>query len=44
MQDVYENIEKLNPGKKCKILIVFHDIIADMICQKNKFNSDWNVY
>ena len=30
MQDVYENIEEHNPRKKRKILIVFHDMIADM--------------
>ena len=26
MQDVYKNIEDYNPGKKCKILIVFDGI------------------
>ena len=31
MQDVYKNIEEYNPGKKRKILIVFDDVIADMI-------------
>ena len=31
MQDVYKNIEDYNPGKNCKILIAFDDIIADMI-------------
>ena len=31
MQDVYNNIENYNPGKKRKILIVFDDMIADMI-------------
>ena len=34
MQDVYKNIEDYNPGKKRKILIVFDDMIAEMI--KNK--------
>ena len=34
MQDVYENIEEYNPGKKRKVLIVFDDIIADMINNK----------
>ena len=34
MQDVYKNIEYYNPGKKRKILIVFDDIIADMINNK----------
>ena len=31
MQDVYKNIEKYNIGKKRKILIVFDDMIVDMI-------------
>ena len=34
MQDVYKNIEKYNSGKKRKILIVFDDMIADMINNK----------
>ena len=34
MQDVYKNIENYNPGKKCKILIVFDDMVADMINNK----------
>ena len=36
MQDVYENIDEYNLGKKCKILIVFHDMIADMINNKKR--------
>ena len=35
MQDVYKNIE--NPGKKCKTLIAFDDMIVDMI-NNNKLN------
>ena len=35
MQDVYKNIEEYNPGKKRKVLIVFDDVIADMINNKN---------
>ena len=31
MQDVYKNIEEYNLGKKSKVLIVFDDVIADMI-------------
>ena len=31
MQDVYKNIEDYNPGKKRKTLIVFDDMIVDMI-------------
>ena len=38
MQNVYKNIEEHNIGKKCKILIVFGDMIADMINNK-KLNS-----
>ena len=38
MQDVYKNIDEYNPGKKRKILIVFDDMIADMINNK-KLNS-----
>ena len=34
MQDVYKNIEDYNPRKNRKVLIVFDDMIADMI--KNK--------
>ena len=34
MQDFYKNIEDYNPGKKRKILIVFDDMIADMINNK----------
>ena len=37
MQDVYKNIENYNPIKKRKILIVFDDMIADMI-NNNKLN------
>ena len=35
MQDVYENIDEYNIDKKLKILIVFDDMIADMINNKN---------
>ena len=34
MQDVYKKIEEYNLGKKRKILIVFHDMIPDMINNK----------
>ena len=34
MQDVYKSIEKYNPNKKRKVLIIFDDIIADMINNK----------
>ena len=38
MQDVYKNTEDYNPGKKRKVLIVFDDMIANMITNK-KLNS-----
>ena len=34
MQDVYENIEEYNIGKKRKILKFFDDVIVDMINNK----------
>ena len=37
MQDVYKNIEDYNPVKKRKVLIIFDDMIADMI-NNNKLN------
>ena len=37
MQDVYENIDDYNLRKKRKVLIVFDDMIADMI-NNNKLN------
>ena len=38
MCDVYKNIDKYNVDKDCKIFIVFHDMIADIIKVK-KLNS-----
>ena len=38
MLNVYKNIEDYNPGKNRKVLIVFDDMIADMINNK-KLNS-----
>ena len=38
MHDVYENIDDYNPDKENKILIVFDDMIANMIHEK-KSNS-----
>ena len=37
MDDIYKNIEKYNSNKKRKILIVFDDMITDMLSNK-KFN------
>ena len=34
MRDVYKNIEEYNLGRERKILIVFDDMIADMINNK----------
>ena len=34
MVDIYKNTEDYNPNKKRKILIVFDDVIADMLCNK----------
>ena len=31
MNDFYENIDNYNPNRRRKILIVFHDIIADIM-------------
>ena len=36
MHDVYKNIDDYNPDKENKILIVFDDMIADMIHNKKK--------
>ena len=38
LNNIYKNIEKYNPNKKCKILIVFDDMIADMLSNE-KLNS-----
>ena len=35
MQDLYKNIEEYNPRRKCNVLIVFDDMIADMGHKKN---------
>ena len=34
MNDIYKNIEDYNPDKKRKILIVFNDMIADILSNK----------
>ena len=36
MQDVYKNIEEYNLCKKRKVLIVFDDMISDMINNKKR--------
>ena len=35
MDNIYENIEENNLDKECEILILFDDIIADMLSNKN---------
>ena len=34
MDDIYENIKECNPNKKHKILVIFNDMIADMLTNK----------
>ena len=36
MDDFYKNIEEYNPNKAHKILIVFDDMIADMLSNKKR--------
>ena len=36
MQDAYKEIQNYNPNKKRKVLIVFDDMIADMIYNKKQ--------
>ena len=38
MDDVYNNIDDYNPSRKRKILIVFDDMIADIMTNK-KFQA-----
>ena len=33
--DVYNNIDDYNPKRKKRIVIVFHDVIADVMTNKN---------
>ena len=40
MKDVYSSIKEFNLGKEWKVVIVFHDMIADMISYKKTFNRD----
>ena len=35
LDDIYKSIEECNPNKKRKILIVFDDMIVDMLSNKN---------
>ena len=38
MDDIYKNNEEYDPNKKRKILIIFYEMIADMLSNK-KLNS-----
>ena len=38
MDDIYENIDHYNPNRKRRVLIVFDDMIADIMTNK-KFQS-----
>ena len=38
MNDIYENIDNYNPNRRRKILIIFDDMIADVMANK-KFQS-----
>ena len=44
MNDDYKSIEEKNPGKKWKVLVVFDDMIADMISNKSSSSSHWVSY
>ena len=45
MDDIYENIDEHNSGKRCKIMIVFDDTFAHMISSKTTyFIYSRNVY
>ena len=37
MDNIYKNMEEYNPNKKHKLLIIFDDMIADMLSNK-RFN------
>ena len=38
MDNIYKNIEEYNPNKKRKILIVFDNMIADMLSNKKNYS------
>ena len=39
MNDIYENNEEYNPKKERKILIVFDDIMADVLSNRKQSNG-----
>ena len=38
MQDVYKDIEDYNPGKKCKIIIVYDPVLTELFIRGRKLN------
>ena len=40
MDDIYKNIGEYNPNKNRKILILFDDMIADKLGNKNLISSN----
>ena len=34
MDDIFKNIEEYNPYRKCKVLLVIDDMIAEMFSSK----------
>ena len=38
IQDVYKDVEDCNPSRKRNVLVIFYDMIADMIIS-NKHNQ-----
>ena len=42
MDDIYENMEEYNPNKERKILILFDNLIVEMLIhKKTSTNSNW---
>ena len=39
MNDIYGNIDDYNPSRRKKILVIFDDMIADIMTNKKKFNQ-----
>ena len=44
MHDVYKNIDECNSDKENKILIIFDDMITDMIHNKNLNSIDTELF
>ena len=45
MDDLYKYMEEYYPNKKRKILIVFDDMVVDMLSDKKKLsNSNWIIF